>query len=195
MKIFDAVYTAAVLLGLDELCDGMTNPKFNASNPRTVLGEDDAKELELLLRCCNLVLTEVSESGFPLKAVCSVSVGDDGKIPYSALPKTPSEIIAVRKGGDTLPHRTYYDCVTVRVSGKCEVEYAFAHPKAALSDVSSYESGRPSARLIAYGIAREYCLISGMTDEAAAWDSRYLSCFDDETREKKEKKVRARVWL
>ena len=194
MKIFDAVYTAAVLLGLDEICDGMTSPKFDALNPKAVLGEENAKELELLVRCCNLVLTEVSEAGFPLKAVCSVNVGSDGKIRYTDLPQTPSEIIAVRKGGKLTPHRAYYDCVTVKVSGECEVEYSFAPPKAVLSGVSAYESGRPSARLIAYGIAREYCLISGMTDEAGTWDSRFTTCIEDETTERREKKVRARVW-
>ena len=193
MKIFDAVYTAAIFLQLDEISDGMTSSQFNVNNPKAVLGEEDAKELELLIRCCNLVLHELSETGFPLKGNSELEV-KDGKIFYGDLDRMPSEIISVRKEGKSIPFRAYYDCITVRVSGKCEIEYTFEPKKADLGGEAEYLSSKPSARLVAYGIAREYCLISGMTDEAAMWDSRFSACLEDEATEKREKKVRARVW-
>ena len=65
MKIFDAVYTAAVFLQLDGLCDAMNAEDFNREDYKTSLSAENAAELEILVRCCNLVLGELSSSEFP----------------------------------------------------------------------------------------------------------------------------------
>ncbi len=194
MKIFDAVYTAAVFLQLDGLCDAMNAEDFNREDYKTSLFAENAAELEILVRCCNLVLGELSSSEFPLKK-CANTVSKDGRIEYSSLPEKITDIYCVLANGKSLPFAEYYDCVTVPYSGECVVTYSFAPRAVTLSSVSPYVGNKPSARLTAYGIAREYCLISGMTDDAALWDSRFVACVEEEARGRGSKVVRPRKWF
>lgn len=193
MKIYDAVYTAAVFLQLDTLCDGLLNEELDKSNPSAVLGEEAMRELDLLMRCCNLVLHELAEGDFPLRAQSTLTA-KNGKIAYAQLPHKAVDICTVKKDGKNVPFREFYDGITVPFSGACEVTYTFAPPVLTLADSSPYVGSKPSARLVAYGIAREYCLISGMTDDASMWDSRFVACGETQAHTRKERRVRARVW-
>lgn len=193
MKIYDAVYTAAVFLQLGELTDGMKKTDFDRSDPSESLGEEDAKELDLLVRCCKLVLHELSVSDFPIKAQTTVEA-KDGRIGFADLPENLLDIISVQKGGKSVPFTEFFDCVTVPFSGECKVTYTVAHPDITLDGDAYYVGNKPSAGLVAYGIAREYCLISGMSDDAATWDNRFIARIEEEGRSRKERRVRARVW-
>lgn len=193
MKIFDAVYTAAVFLQLDELCDAMNSEGFDRANWKTNVTGETAAELDILLRCCNLVFCELSETEFPLRTTCELAV-EGGKIAYDDLPEKVTDIYAVRADGASVPFRQFYDCITLPVSGKVTVEYSFAPPAVTLDGQSPYSGNKPSARLVAYGIAREYCLISGMTDDATLWDGRFTACAEEEAAVKRERRVRRRAW-
>ena len=191
MKIFDAVYTAAVFLQLDSLCDGLNAEGFDAAGWRAELSGEDAAELDILLRCCDLVLCELSEE-FPLLAAVNATA-QDGRIDYGVLPQF-THIYKVESGNKRVPFREYHDGIHVQKDGAYTVTYAYAPPKAVLSGDSPYAGNTPSARLTAYGIAREYCVISGMQDEAALWDARFTACAQSESRPRKSQCVRQRVW-
>lgn len=193
MKIFDAVYTAAVFLRLDELCSALSADGFDKNDWRASLDADNARELDMLLRCCNLTLGELAEGDFPLKTKIRVKA-ENGRIDYAAFPEKATDILAVEASGATLPFQSFFDCVTVPYNGECTVTYTFAPPRADLGDYSPYAGNKPSARLAAYGIAREYCLINGMTDDAAMWDGRFAAAATEEARGRGDKKVRARKW-
>ena len=192
MKTADAIYTAAVFLQLDELCDGMNAEDFTATDPSLTLGEEQARELDILLRCCNLVLRELCESEFPIKG--RVQIDTDGTIPYTHLPPRVTHIYDVRQHGKRVPFREWHDCITLPVAGKVTVAYAASPAQATLAGASPYPTDTPSARLIAYGIAREYCLISGMAEEASIWDNRFAACAQEEATPRGEKRVKPRVW-
>ena len=192
MKIYDAVYTAAVFLQLDELCDGMNSAAFSASDPSGTLAAEQARELDILVRCCNLVLQELSES-FPLRGHTEAAIREGG-ISYAALPPRITHVYGVEQNGKRLAFTEEIDRIAVRGRGKATVKYCVRPPVVGVADVSPYPADVPSARLLSYGIAREYCLISGMTDDAALWDGRFTACALDEGRARCEKRVRARAW-
>lgn len=191
MKIFNAVYTAAVFLQLDALCDALSERESGGDSE---MPESERKEAEILVRCCNLVLHELSESYFPLIERVKAKAAD-GRIYYDSLPKKITDVVSVKKNGVKVFFREFFDCITVPEDGEYALEYAFEPPAVTLNDDSPFKSAKPSARLAAYGIAREYCLISGMTDDAAMWDGRFLSCAQEQSRNKREKRVKRRAWL
>lgn len=193
MKIKDAVFTAATFLQLGDIADGMAKEDFNAYAPEDTLSEEDAHELALLLRCCNLVIGELASSSFPLKKTQDVR-SEDGKIPFTALGGDVLDVYTVEKDGVRVPFDVFFDGLIVPVRGVCRVTYSVAPVFTALSDDSPFAGNKPSARLLAYGVAREYCLISGRTDDAAMWDGRFLAGVEEESRKKGEMRVRARVW-
>lgn len=193
MKIFDAVYTAAVFLQLDALCDAFNSSDFDRKDWKTSLDKENASELDILLRCCNLVLHELGETDFPLKTECTVRA-QNGVIRYADFPQKATDIYAVRQNGKRVPFREFYDCITVPHDGEFTVVYSFTPPDATLEGESAYAGNKPSARLVAYGIAREYCLISGMSEDAAVWDGRFIACAEEEATVHRERRVRARRW-
>ncbi len=192
MRMWDAVYTAAIFLRLDELADAMSG-SAGGENGADGMGENELRELGLLVRCGNLILHELSESAFPLVAKERVTVRD-GRIGYEDLSRKALDVRAVESGGKRVPFTAYYDCVTVPIGGECEVVYTFVSPDLTAWDSAPYAGGKPSARLVAYGIAREYCLISGMAEEAVTWDGRFVACVAEESASGRDRRIRARVW-
>ncbi len=98
MKIAEAVQCAAVFLQLNELAEAMDSPDFNANAPEQTLGAENAAELDLLVRCCNLVLFELADADFPLRAQTRVNA-ENGRIDYSRLPQKITDIVSVTAGG------------------------------------------------------------------------------------------------
>lgn len=193
MKIKDAVFTAATFLQLDDLTNGMEAEGFDAAQPQNTLSESDAHELVLLVRCCNLIIGELSNTAFPLKKKATVT-SENGKLAFAALDDDVLDIYAVEQNGVRLPFDRFYDGLLVPVCGKCTITYSFAPAFCALADDSPFAGNKPSARLLAYGVAREYCLISGRTDDAAMWDGRFLAGIEEESRKKGEATILPRKW-
>lgn len=193
MKIKDAVFTAATFLQLGDIADGMGKEEFDASTPEDTLSEEDARELALLVRCCNLVIGELASSSFPLKKVQEAN-SENGKIPFTALGGDVLDVYTVERDGARIPFDVFFDGLIVPVAGACRVTYSVAPDFCPLGGDSPFAGSKPSARLLAYGVAREYCLISGRTDDAAMWDGRFLAGVEEESRKKGEMRVRARVW-
>lgn len=126
MRMWDAVYTAAIFLRLDELADAMSG-SAGGENGADGMGENELRELGLLVRCGNLILHELSESAFPLVAKERVTVRE-GRIGYEDLSRKALDVRAVESGGKRVPFTAYYDCVTVPIGGECEVVYTFVSP-------------------------------------------------------------------
>lgn len=193
MKIYDAVYTAAVFLQCNELCDAMNAENFTARNWREVLQGDEKNELDMLLRCCNLVLHELSETT-PLRSSV-VLTAKDGTISKAQLPERLRDVIKAERNGVAVPVHWYCDGLRVPQDGAYTVTCDCAPAPVELWEDSPFARDVPSARTVAYGIAREYCLISGMTDDAALWDGRFTASATSEATPKRERRVRARHWL
>ena len=193
MKITDAVFTAATFLQLDGITSGFEAKGFDPSAPERTLSEEDARELTLLVRCCNLVIGELATAVFPLKKTKAVTC-KDGKIAYTAIDENVLDVYTVEQDGARVPFDAFFDCIMVPVRGTCTVTYSVAPIAAKLDGQSPFAGNKPSARLIAYGIAREYCLICGRTEEATTWDGRFLAAVEEESRKKGELRVRPRAW-
>ncbi len=193
MKISDVVFTAATYLQLTNITDAMESPDFSAANP-SGLAEADAHELSLLVRCANLIAGELAASAFPIKKQVSVEP-TNGKIPLHLLSSQVLDVLQVRDGsGASVPYSEFYDGLLVRAQGKCTVTFTVTPSACALGDMLPYNGNKPSVRLLSYGVAREYCLICGRTDDAAVWDARYVAAVEEESRKKSEQRIKPRIW-
>lgn len=192
MRIFDAVYTAAVFLGLDKVTDVMADESFDKFNWKAC-DKEIATEIDLLLRCCNLVIHELSDSDFPLvKNVKLKSI--DGRVTYNDFPDRVLDVITVKSEGKSIPFHKFFDCIIAECDGVLEITYAFEPTEVMLAGAGPHGREKPSARLVSYGIAREYCLISGRDAEASIWDGRFVACVAEEAAEKRERRVKRRAW-
>ncbi len=177
--------SASTLLKLDEVYAYLTGE-----------GETDSetlRETDLLVRCANLVIREVASEYVPLKIKQKVTA-TDGKIPFASLSNRAIDVYAVVKNGVKTDFKIFYDLIMVNGDGEYEVEYSYEPKKVLLNDFTPYLTARPSERVFAYGVAREYSLISGLGEEAEIWDVRFKDAITAFNRKKTSAVIAPRVW-
>lgn len=184
MKIKDVVYYAAMFLQLEDACSAIESGT-----------EGDNSDVEMLVRCANLVIGEVAEEYIPLVTKESVTIDEDGFL-YSELAERLNDIrsVARKSDGKQVKITQYFDRFTVKDTGEYEITYSYIPAPLSIGDEIP-RFGSASERTLAYGTACEYALISGMSDDAVTWDGRYKSSLESLTRaNSREKKVKRRIW-
>lgn len=181
MTIKNAVYYAAMLLQLDDTLTALEN------------GELDEEALRLL-RCGNLVVSEIASEYYPLKDKIKLSVDERGEITFDSFPVRPIEIFSAKdRNGISTPFTALADLIVLPSKGEYEFTYSYEPPLLQLEDDLPFPT-KITERIVAYGIACEYCLISSMTDEAVTWDKRYKDALREAVFPKTEKRVKRRGW-
>lgn len=184
MKLKAAVVDSAVMLGLDEVVVALESDE-------TPTG-DVADEINRLVRCANLVAGELASDLMPLKTREKLTFSPSAA--YTAFSHAPIDIYSVTdERGNAVRFREFFDRAEVSENGDYEVEYSYAPAAAGLDDEMPYPALPPF--VLAQGIAREYCVISGMTEEASVWDQRFNASVAARVRPKKEVRVRRRAWV
>ena len=166
MTVREIAEEAAILIGIMDLYSYLTDEGIpdNASQAE--------KDTDILVRCVNIVLGEIANEYVPLKKTAEIE-SDDGLIRYEDFGDVVLDILAAEdEHGNNLKYSLYPDYFKVR-PGKVKVEYTYLPERKKLDDEVDYKSGRVTGRIIAYGVAGEYCLINGDYEEAYMWDKRY----------------------
>lgn len=189
--MLDVVKLCAVFLRLEDV---LTLPELGG----TIDTEDfdeiaTRKELNNILRCANLVCAEVASEYFPLKTQ-QFFVTNDGKIPFDDFLHSPIDIHAVSVNEKKCSFKIYPSEV-ITDTGKVLIDYTYLPENVALNGELDYSEGKLHSRTIAYGTASEYCLISGMYEEALIWDKRYKDSLINTNRTLRSFKLPKRRWI
>ena len=165
MLVSDVICQALAFLDMEDYL-----AKLNAG------GDDDDEEynraIGALVHCYNAVEDELSRGYFPL--VCSEQITvSGGKFYYTALSRTPVKIMRLLKNGRTSGFRTEPEYLAAG-DGDYIIEYAYCPLEKSLQDSSDYDETTVGARLIAYGVCAEYCLITGAYEASECWEARYV---------------------
>lgn len=187
MLLKDIIKEAATLLKLDAV---LSLPEMGG-NQTDAQAE---KELELLKDCVNLVLNEIASDYVPLEFIEEVLVSDR-KIPYTALSKTALRVKSVKNGkGRDCYFKVYPSYIYTDCDGVCRIEYCYIPVSAQNLDDTLEYNQRVTSRLIAYGTAREYCLIMSMYEEALSFDGRFKDSLQNAVRQNTVLKIPKRLW-
>jgi len=191
MKAKEIIKLAAFYLQLDgvlsraEMSDNYTGEIVSD-------GTADAADLERLLRCCNLVYSEIAAEVYPLEALQTVTAAD-GVIQNSVFSKRLIDVKRVEDAnGNALKFKAYPSHIKTD-SGKATVRYTYMPDNLGLCGVLDY-GDKIGARIMAYGTAAEYCVISSMFDEALTWERRFRDALAGVVRKKSDIKVPPRRW-
>ena len=185
MKLKTAIYYATMFLGLDEISELIESGVSG--------DEEQEREKDILTRCANLVVSEIASDWIPLKVRENITVSG-GEIPYSELAKRVVDIYSINdKNGKAVSFRELYDRILI-ADGEYEIEYSHLPDTLNLDSDLPFQKERPSERVIAYGIACEYSIISGMAQEASIFEQRFIDGLNSAIKVKKEQKIKARRW-
>jgi hypothetical protein len=76
-----------------------------------------------------------------------------------------------------------------------EVTYKVYPEKILLDGNAESFGGKISARILAYGVASEYCFLEMLYDDATLWETRYKNALLNAQRKKGELKLKKRGWF
>ena len=146
---------------------------------------------ELLLTCYNLVENELALDYFSLTKEESVS--SSGKVLFTALKNSPVRILKVTdSNGQDLAYTLYPSYIEVR-RGNVKISYVYTPNVKAIDEECDF-SGNVSARLMAFGIAAEYCMATGSFEESALWDKKYKDAIEAIREKSKGGRMALRRW-
>ena len=161
MKVSDVVIMAAVQLGIGDSVKAYVNGTSSLYKTQA----------ELLLQCFNLVEKELALDYIPLIKQEDLTV-NNGKLAYESFGSDVVRIIkVVNKDGVALPYKLFASYMEVDAEKVC-VTYAYT-PKVKLMTEESDFQAFVSERLFSYGMAAEYCMATGMCEDAVVWDKKY----------------------
>lgn len=193
MTLYEITARAASLLRLGDAEDEMAahrDYELNGGEEPT-LGED----AQILIESANTVIGEIACDFLPLKCVEDVTVGEDKAIRLASLQNEICDIFALKDGsGKPVRFESFYDRLVVAKSGTYRLAYSKMPPEYRLSDTVCYTKTIISTDVIAFGTARDFCLISGRTDEANIWEQRFKAELESKIMPKSLQKMKARGW-
>ncbi len=183
MNVKDVMLLASQHLGIEDQLQNDLNVRPGA----------DGSSLKILLQCFNVVENELALDYLPLYCEDEVE-SQTGKIFFSNLSRTAVRILRVRgEGGRKVEYQLFPSYISIPEQGKFTVAYTYAPNEKGVLDTSDYAL-QASERLIALGMCVEYCLRSGLYQEANVWDVKYKDALKAAYRAQPSKIIRSRRW-
>lgn len=178
MKLKEGIILAASALNLDG-----------------VLADDKLSDTDkLLIRCANNCLDEITAEYLPLKCDLKVTA-TGGSIPYSLLGETVYDVLSVTDAqGNKVKFELMPSRIKVARDGEYTVRFCTRAPQLE-PDGEVPVQLRLTPRILSYGIAAEYLLVSGFYEEAVTYDTRFKDALKRAVFGGSEKKIRMRRWL
>ena len=184
MLVKEVVALAAETLGRSDLADSLSS-----------LTGDPQGELKSLLRCYNLIENEVALDFFPLKAV-EVFAPNNGQILFARFQNAPVNILQVTNAsGDPLEYSVFVTHLVVPAQLKSVfVTYTYRPAAKTFKDTVAFPENI-SARLLAFGVASEFCITNRQFEEGAMWGRRYRDALRAAGIYRRTLSVRSRRWI
>ncbi len=184
MQVRQIAALAAECLGRDDLAESARSATDSAHG-----------ETASLLRCYNLVENEIALDYIPLIEEERLAV-QNGGVSFSRLRFAPVELRRVSDDeGSKIAFSLFPDRIAVKPSVLfVKIRYSYSPPQKSWDDECAFHE-KISPRLIAQGIAGEFCLAHGLFAEAAVWDKRYRESLRAAHVVRRTLSVRARRWV
>lgn len=162
MKVEEVIVVACNLIG--------ENAFVNKITSGAMLTADETEKKNKLLRCFNFIQSEIATEFFPLIAKEKVS-SLNGEFELSKLSKNLVYVVSLKsRTGENIKFKLHGR--TLVFEGEGELEYCYDPKEALISD--DVVVCLP-ARVIAYGLLREYYLLEDMPTEASLMEEKFKS--------------------
>lgn len=189
MTAKEIIKNVCVYLGKEELL----NSSFFETDGQEIT-EKQQKDLNKMLQCLNYTTEELATEYIPILKTNQFSLCD-GSIKLSEIDDNLQEIISVKTiGGKTLRYAITGEKL-ICLASKVEITYKVYPSIITLQSQAESFGGRLSARVIAYGVASEYCFLEMLYDDATIWETRFKNALLVAQRKKGEIKLKKRGWF
>ena len=182
MKINDVIKQVALYLQMTNVSEA------NLTNTES-LDAQTLRDINLILSCVNEVLCDISTDYMPLKHSEEIVVSN-GTLSLNSLSKDFHKILSVYP---SKPYKIKQDVIYIE-NGTYVVEYMHLPEIYELNDTITDFDHRLTIYALCFGVAAEYCLISGNYSESEMWNSRFESAMQVASRKPKIAQLKGRLW-
>ena len=183
MTVKDCMILAATELGIAEELDAYFNEATDAY----------ARVGKTLLQCYNVVENELALDYLPLTMEDEVQT-QTGRVEFSVLSCKAVRILHVTDGNDEAVKYRIFPNYLKTQPGKLKILYVYSPSEKGLNDECECAS-TVSKRMLAFGIAAEYCLRMGMYEEADVWNKKYKGAIEAAYKATPCKRISSRRWI
>ncbi len=182
MKTIDVIKQVATLLQLGNVL----NANFDELNKQD---SQTQKDINLILSCINEVLCDVATDFLPIKKTAQIQVANDS-FDLSSLPNFHKLI----KVFTIKPYSVNFETLNIS-SGSYKITYQKLPDECTIS--GQILDFLPSLTIYAlsYGVASQYCTISGNYSEAQMWHDKFENAMQVATRKSFVPQLKPRRWL
>lgn len=165
--------------------------KLSEQNPSYTTRESE--KLETMVRCFNLVNQEIASEYLPFLFEEEIDI-NNSILNFSSLSKSVVAVYQLKdKFGFPVRFKNFPNYIEVCGDGK-KIIYSYLPDDVTLSSDFDLKNGL-SARVYAYGVASEYLLIVGMSEDAEIWEERYKESLFILSKKNGEHRLPRRRWL
>ena len=173
MSIKEIIRITALLLGRENVINYLDG-NYNEEQ----VGADCFRTVNTLTDLANLVINELCATYIPMVKVEDVKA-IDGRVYYKDLTERAIKIRAVYGAdGRELDYTTTAEYIYINYP-EVAVEYNYVPENYGLEQSIGYTDKDISARVIANGVAAEFCITEGRFDEAVTFHKRYIDMLSD----------------
>ncbi len=152
----------------------------------------EQEKINTLVDCFNLVNQEIASDYLPF--LTKEEVGGENIINFSSLSKAMINIYEIKnRFGFNLKFKLFPNYVEVEGKPK-SIVYSFLPADCSISSTVEMFCGL-TARVYAYGIASEYLLIDGISEDAEIWEERFKESLFVLSRKRGEHRLPQRSWF
>ncbi|MCL2752178.1 MAG: hypothetical protein FWE62_05425 [Firmicutes bacterium] len=141
-----------------------------------ITGGTSSDEAARLINCLNACYREIAADYCPL--IAKASVVSNGLVPYAALGGRAYAVRSVKKNGADAAFRNLAAGIETE-SGALEIEFSYMPEELDAQSADWAYGTTVNISALCYGTASEFCLSSGMYDEAAVWHSKFIAALPD----------------
>lgn len=153
----------------------------------------EQEKLDLMVRCFNLVNQEIASDYLPFLTKEEIDV-NNSILNFSTLDKTLINVYEIKnKIGMNLKFKLFPNYVEVFGHAR-SIVYSFLPSEKTLTDNVEIYNGL-SKRVYAYGVASEFLLVDGVSDDAEIWEDRFKQSLFVLSRRCGEHILPARSWI
>jgi len=188
LKVKEILKNVCVYLGKEELLESSF---FEEDGEE--LTPLHKKDLEKMLKCLNYITSEIASDYLPILKEKEITL-KNGEINVFDIDENIHEIISIKsKFGKNLRYK-YLENKIICLATNVVITYKIHPSEATLEGDAESFGGRLSSRVIAYGVASEYCYEEMLYDDASIWENRYKNALFVSQRKKGEIKLKKRGW-
>ena len=185
MKVKDLVIYTSLFIGEKELASKLES--------NTSLTEREQERVDTLVRCYNLVNQEIASDYLPFLYTEKIDV-NNSILNFSELEKTIIKVYEVKGNFNMgVRYKAYPNYLEILGHAK-KITYSYLPEELDLNDNIELCNGL-SGRIYAYGMASEYLLCDGLSEDAEIWEERFKESLFTLSRKRSEVRLPKRRWL